>query len=548
MALYRPWPAGSVIVTGDFDNVRSVSYNPNFRDADISSHRSGHRLSLWLGVAMDSLGQVRRLRVNTNCCADGTPLKQPRSPMIQPCISSMSCVLHSLVYTLIAVFRFVVDGQWTVRDDLPKERNNEGIVNNVVRTPPQADATNATHHSEPVAEVAPTVNGIAPSAAEVAAEAGPEPTPEVDTSIPAQATAAVTAGAASAVAAAHDLVNGEPKVDAVETPAPTHGDPIKALADATAPSPITAVPIAAVADVAAAAKEFVAPTAEPTAVPQVLPVSQPIKDLADATAPSAAVATSVETVQNTVAAAHEFVNGGPLTPAEAPADAAAEVCQPIKALADATAPPAVIAVPVETVKNLGSATQEFVNGINGGTTAETPVTEKVEAIIPPTLVDPAATEALTSTGTTENILDDGEDDGTVITHAAELVVGAAAATSAAVLAAVSTEKAPTFEEPATTTTTSEPTAAAPVTEEPVSTVSAVASTVASNVGLAIKSLTGVDPINAAQVNILPLLHHLMSRIHYTDLCTVYIRRFLSQKPRRLLRCPPLLPRSRSRKL
>lgn len=441
--------------------------------------------------------------------------------------------------------RFIVDGNWTCRDDLPKETTGSGYTNNVIKTPPKADATNATHTYAPVAAVLAPVNGIAPSAAELAAEVGPAKETKPQTSKPITATATdaattaatkaqeVAAGAAAGLAgvagAAATFVNGdktksvggEPKATGTTDPI----NPIKALADATAPSTIVA-----------AAQGVIAPS---SSAPKTLPDpadlhGQPMKDLADTVGSPSVVSVSVASARNL---ANTFLQHVAPDPAD-------QHGQPIKDLADGMGSPSIITAPVATVKDVANAAHQFVNGINGTTTpGATPVTEVPSSIIPAPLKDfakaipaptapavkdaaaapakieqpPASTDpadpkdpialvpaaALTDAPAEpalDSVVSPSEEKAAEAAAPGRTEVPAVVATKALELAAGATAAVGATVAAATALGNGNKKSDAPATAAEPTTLTTIASTVASNAGIAIKSLTGVDPINANPVS------------------------------------------------
>jgi len=116
--------------------------------------------------------------------------------------------------------RFVVDGEWRLRDDLPQEANDVGIVNNVIQTPWMPESANEiSQGATPDVTGAPVIvtvaqEVIAPKPSGLASV--PRPLKE-----PAEVTAPVPAISASVdtakdvVNAAHVFVNG------INGPSPT---------------------------------------------------------------------------------------------------------------------------------------------------------------------------------------------------------------------------------------------------------------------------------------------------------------------------------------
>jgi hypothetical protein len=285
-----------------------------------------------------------------------------------------------------------VDGEWRLRDDLPQEANDVGIVNNIIQTP------------------------SAPKTAEFRKDV------------------------------AADVANTVKSSDNQEEPASTMvpSAPIKDLADATSPLATVVGP-----------QEFIAPKSGEPASNHGVEVSQPLKNLAEATAPLPAVAASVDYAKDVVNAAHEFINGsnGPPPGATPGAELPPKAALPPSKYADITAEGEKSSVSPLAIDPVVSPTEEAI--------AETPM--------------PRMTEVPRS----------------VATKVVELAAGTAGAATVNTVtpsrekdsddaAARVPEESSLFKEPSLLTS--------------------VASNVASNVGLALKSLTGIDPINPNKVN------------------------------------------------
>ena len=283
-----------------------------------------------------------------------------------------------------------MDGEWRLRDDLPQEANDVGIVNNIIQTP---------------------------SAPKTAIE--------------------ISRNDATSVANAVGGGGGQ------EEPTPPKA-PIKDLADATVAGP------------------------HESTLSNEVEVSRPLEDLAGTTAPLPTMAASLDNAKDVVIAAHESVNGinGP----------------PPGATPGAEVPPKTALPPSEDVDITAEGEKSPVSLL-----AIDPVASPTEEAIAETSM-PRMAEAPRS--------------------AATKVVGLAARTAAAVGATTVNTVIPSREKGSDD-------AVAPVPEEPSlfkepSLLTSVASNVASNVGLALKSLTGIDPINPNKVNYFDNISHLLT--------------------------------------
>jgi len=144
-------------------------------------------------------------------------------------------------------------------------------------------------------------------------------------------------------------------------------------------------------------------------------------------------------------------------------DTEIEAPQPLKEPAEVTAPVPAISTSVDTAKDLVNAAHEFVNGINGPSPAMTPDAERrPESALPPSGDVAPGEKAPVSSLAIDPVVSPTEE------AIAEIPTPG-----------IKEEPSP-FKEPSLLTS--------------------VASNVASNVGLALKSLTGVDPINPNKVN------------------------------------------------
>lgn len=289
-----------------------------------------------------------------------------------------------------------MDGEWRLRDDLPQEANDVGIVNNIIQTP----------------------------------------------TVPETATGK---DAAADIATAKSGDDQEAASAATDIPTPP-SEPIKALADTTAPPTFVAT-----------VQEFVASKAsEPVRIHEV-EASQPLKDLAEATAPMPGVTASVITARDVVNAAHEFVDGinGPSPGATPNVELSPEAALPPSRGADVTAKGEKPSVSTLAIDPAVTPTEEA--------TAETPTPSMTE--VPHSVANEVAEPAM---GTAEAV--DTTSIGAVIPPEVKDPVDAAAPIPGEL----------SIEGPSLLTT--------------------FASNVASNVGLALKSLTGIDPINPNKVN------------------------------------------------